>query len=579
MGLLKIFEKSSKEMNERDYEKELDLTEKRVQSCLKRADYVCAAMAYQLLAKVAEEREDWDNVINFYKKAIQYSEMDHKTFNIAWLYRLIGNILFRQKKYKESMEAATKSAETFVKANSLYAAQWSYNLAAKSSEAKGDIYSALRFYKKSLNLGDDSGVKEEINRLRKLSPHPIVLELTDKKQIKEGDQAEFKIIVENNTMEPMRKVKLINKDEDVLEEINDLKPHEERYFSYKVTGRVGVLKPSYRKVFWENALGDSFEEEIEPTEVRIVPNVEVITSINPEARLNKTSDFIILIKNKSSSKIKNVEISASFPDSLKVSQLTKTKFEAINPGEEKGAVFAVSPLLVGETKITNIVVKYRDEFGVLYEDKIEPFLVEEIVKEPEIKKTYKEIASELGKTGIEYLKAIENRRREIDINPHPISQEEFVRLTKAYTSVQKGYTLDHAELDHVATHIIDACQAMTLISSHKFEKEHLFLFSGINMDKIYLLTVAAKEEDGLINILFKAYSNKKEVLDKFITACADLVEYTIMVMSSAKEVQKIEVNQVVKIIDSIVQRSNIGADIAKNKETVVKDSVVQRTQI
>ena len=94
-----------------------------------------------------------------------------------------------------------------------------------------------------------------------------------------------------------------------------------------------------------------------------------------------------------------------------------------------------------------------------------------------------------------------------------------------------------------------------------------------------MLTVAVKEDGGPITILFKAYSNKKEALDKFITACSDLVEYTIMVMTSAKEVEKIEVNQVVKIIDSIIQRSNIGADIAKNKETVVKDSVVQRAQI
>ncbi len=579
MGVLGLFEKNVKQMNSVDYQKEQLLAEKRVENCLKRGDYLCASMSYQLLAKVAEERQDFDNAIKFYRKAIEYSETDHRTFNIAWLYRLIGNILFRQKKYTEAMQTATKSAEYFIKAGSLYAAQWSYNLAAKSSESKGDIYSALRFYKKSLELGEDPGVQEEINRLRKISPHPIVLELTDKKQIKEGEQAQFKIIVENNSTEPIRNVRLINKDENVLEELNDLKPYEERYFSYKVIGRVGILKPSYRKVLWENAVGDSFEEEIEPTEVRIIPNIEVITSINPEARLNKPSDFIILVKNKSSSKIRRVDISAKFPDSLKVTPLTKTSFDFVEPGEEKGAVFAVTPLLVGETKISNITIKYKDELGVEYEDKVEPFLVEEIDKEPEVKKTYKEIASELGKTGVEYLKAIEKRRSEIDISAHPISEEEFVRLTKTYPSAQRGYTLNHVSIDHVTTHIIDACAAMTLISIHKFEKENLFLFSGINLGTIYLLTVAVKEQDGLITVLFKSYSNKKEVLDKFIMACSDLVEYTIMVMTSAKEVEKIEVNQVVKIIDSIIQRSNIGADVAKNKETIVKDSVVQRTNV
>ncbi|HLD57239.1 MAG TPA: tetratricopeptide repeat protein [archaeon] len=579
MGFLKIFEKSSKGNARRAYEQELALTERKAETCLKKGDYLCAATAYQLLAKIAEEMDDLDNAIIFYKKAVQYSEADHRVFNIAWIYRLIGNILFKQKKYREAIEAAAKSAEYFIKSGSIYAAQWSYNLAARSSEAKNDVYSAIRFYKKSLQLADDPEVKAEVDRLRKASPHPMVLELTDKKQLKEGQQAEFKIVVENNSMEPIRKVRLVNKDETVLEEINDLKPYEEKYFSYKVTGRVGVLKPSYRKVLWENGIGDIFEEEIDPTEVRIVPNVEVITSINPEARLSRPSDFIILVKNKSSSKIRKVGISANFPDSLKVTPLTKTSFEAVGPGEEKGAVFAVTPLLVGETKITNITIKYKDEFGVNYEEKVEPFLVEEIIKEPEVKKSYKQITSELGKTGVEYLKMMENRRSEIDVNPHPISQEEFVRLTKTYPSAQRGYVLNHTSVEHVAAHIVDACSAMTLLSTHKFEKEQLFLFSGVNLDTVYLLTVAVKEDGGPITILFKAYSNKKEALDKFITACSDLVEYTIMVMTSAKEVEKIEVNQVVKIIDSIIQRSNIGADIAKNKETVVKDSVVQRAQI
>ena len=578
MGLLNLFEKDGRAINKVDYEKEVVLAGKNAAECIKKGDYLGASFSYQLVARIADEREDYENATLLYKKALEYSKIGGTDFSIGWLYRTISNLLFNQKKYTDTIENSTKAAEYFVKAGSIYAAQWSYNLAAKSAEAKGDVYSALRFYRKSLSLGDDPGINEEINRLKKVSAHPLVLELTDRKQIKEGEQAEFRIIVENNSMEPMRKVKLINKDENVLEEINDLKPYEERYFSYKVVGMVGLLKPSYRKVLWENGVGDTFEEEIEPTEVRIVPNIEIITSINPAARLNKPSDFIILVKNKSSSKIRDVQITANFPDSLKVMALTKTDFEHVGPGEEKGAVFSVTPLLVGETKITSITVKYNDEFGVGYEEKVEPFLVEEIVKEQEVK-TYKQMASELGKTGIEYLKAIEKRKNEIDVNPHPISQEEFVRLTKNYPSMQRGYTLNHTSVDHVATHIVDACSGMTLISVHKFEKESLFLFSGINLDKIYLLTVAVKEEGDLINVLFKAYSNKKEVLDKFIAACADLVEYTIMVMTSAKEVEKIEVNQVVKIIDSIIQRSNIGADIAKNKETVVKDSVVQRVQL
>ena len=105
----------------------------------------------------------------------------------------------------------------------------------------------------------------------------------------------------------------------------------------------------------------------------------------------------------------------------------------------------------------------------------------------------------------------------------------------------------------------------------------MFLFSGVNLDTVYLLTVAVREEEGLLNVLFKAYSNIKEKLENFLNNIADIVEYTSMVMSSAKEVEKIEVKQVIKIIDSIVQRSQIGSPSAKTKETVIKDSVVQRS--
>ncbi|MBI4163593.1 MAG: hypothetical protein HY512_01910 [Candidatus Aenigmarchaeota archaeon] len=579
MGILTVFEKNSREMKESDYKKEQRLTEERIKKCLQKGDYLCASLSYQLLAKVAEERQDYDSAVNLYKKALDNLKEGGTPFGIGWLYRLISNILFKQKKYNETIENAIKSAEYFVQSGSIYAAQWSYNLAAKAAEAGQDFYTAMRFYKKSLLLADDDGVKQELERLKKISPHPIILELVDRKQIKEGEEAQFKIIVENNSLEPIRKVKLVNDNMDVIEEIDRLGPHEEKYFSYKTVGRVGTLKPSYRKIFWENSIGDTFEESIDSAEIRVVPNIEVITSINPPARLNKPSDFIVLIKNKSESKIKGVQIYARFPDSLKVIPTTKTYFESINPDEEKGAVFSVTPIIVGETKITNIVVRYRDELGVKYEENIEPFFVKEIVAEPEIKKSYKEVVNELGKTGIEYLKTIEKKRREIDVGAHPISQEEFLRSTKTFFSEQRGYTLDHISLDHVVSHILDACSSMTLISSHKFENESLLLFSGINLGTIYLLTIGVKEDGGLVNVLFKGYSNRKDSLGNFVGACADLVEYTTMVMSSAKEVEKIEVNQVIKIIDSIVQRSKIGADIAKNKETVVKDSIVQRAQV
>ncbi len=560
-----------------DYEKELVETERKVAECLRKGDNECASIRYQLLAKFAEEREDYPAAIEAYKKALRYAEANGKPFNVGWIYRLTSNILFKEKKYSETIEYSTKAVDFFIKAGSIYAAQWSYNLAAKSAEAQGDVYTAIRFYKKSYTLSSDDGIKEELNRLKKLAPYPLVLELVNKKQVKEGEEVEFRIIIENNSPEPLKKVKLIGKYDNVIQEINDLGPHEEKYFSYKTTGKVGILKPGYKKIFWENAIGDSFEEPIEAAEVRVSPDVEVMTSINPAPRLNKPSNFIILVKNKSSSRIRNVEISADFPDTLKIPSKTQTFFDKIEPQSERGSVFSVIPLSISESTIKNIHVKYRDELGEFHTDKINSFIIEEAIREPEMRKSYGDIQKELGQTGIQYLKTIESKRRELQVSPHPISIEEFIRMTTALQTAERGYTLGNVHSDHISAHIIDACSQMALISHNKMDGEQLFLFSGIEMGTIYLLTAAIKEEEKFVNVLFKAYSNKPEKMGKFLNNCADIVEYTTMVMSSAKEVEKIEVNQVIKIIDSIVQRSQIGSPSAKNKDLIIKDSVVQRS--
>ena len=545
---------------------------------MKTGDYFSASFSYQEIAKLAEEKGDNDTAIKYLEIAAQYSLNDSRFYTAGWHYRELANLHFKKKEYAKTIENAKKAAELLIKANSVYAAQWAYNLASKAAEASGDVYTALRYCKLSLTLGEDAEIKEEMEKLKKKAPRPLVLEIVDKKEAKEGDEIEFRVIVENNSMESIKKVKLLDKYNKLISEVDDLGPHEEKYFSFKSTARVGRAKPAYNKISWENIIGDSFEEQIESVEVNVAPNVEIIVSSNPPLRLNKESNFIILTRNKSSSPIKNVKVFAVFPDSLVANNLTKTVFERIGPEEEKGAVFSITPTVVGESKVTRIKVAYEDEYGLSHENIAEPFILKESIGQENGKKTIVQMAHSLGKTGIEYLKNIEGRRREIQLNPHPLSQEEYVRLTASYFSSERGYTLRGVTAESLSVHVMEACDCMALISSHNFDREKLFLFSGSNIDTVYLLTVAIKEADeGLVNALFKAYSNKKDNIEKFISNMADIVEYTSMVMSSAKEVEKIEVNQVIKIIDSIVQRSQIGPVSAKNKELTIKDSVVQRS--
>ena len=100
---------------------------------------------------------------------------------------------------------------------------------------------------------------------------------------------------------------------------------------------------------------------------------------------------------------------------------------------------------------------------------------------------------------------------------------------------------------------------MSLIGEHNFNNEKLLYFSGKStIDKIqYLLTVALKEESECINIAFKGYSTKKEGLVGFLSEITDCIRYSIAALESTKEVTKIEMHNVQKIIDSVLVRSKI----------------------
>ena len=561
----------------KEYEEEMRDILTKIEKQLKQNDYFSVSFSYQMLAKLAEEQGDIATAIKYIELAAEYSLKDNKLYTAGWHYKTLAALYFKRKEYTKAIEFSVKSADLLIQTNSRYAAQWSYNLAAKASEEKGDVYTAIRYYRKSLELGEDQQIKEEINRLKRKVPKPTILEFVNKKEAKEGEAIEFKIIVENSGLEPLKNVRLLDKYDRLINDFYDLAPYEGKYFSFKTTGRVGLVKPAYKKIVWENIIGDSFEEPIEQIDVKVEPKVEVIVSCNPSLRLNKSSTFMILIRNLSSTTIKNVNFFSTFPDSLSVKEVTKNKIERIGPDEERGVAFSITPHTVGESRITNIKVSYNDEFGIKHESVYGSCVLREAVEEEKTKKTRAEIVESLGKTGLEYLKSIENKKKETTINPHPISQEEYVRLTTSYHSLEKGYTLKDISIEVLSSHILDACESMALISSHKFEKERLFLFSGENFDTIYLLTIAVKQLDGdIINVLFKAYSNQKG-LGKFLDNISDIIEYTSMVMSSAKEIEKVEVKQIIKIIDSIVQRSQIGAVSTKNKELTIKDSVVQRS--
>ena len=543
------------------YEKKLTKLLKNAEEATAKGDYKSASWAYQEAAKLAEDKQV-RKAIDYLLKAVEVSLKDSNYLSVGWSYKSAASLA----EPKEAREFALKSAQSFEKAGSLYAAQWSYSIAARLSKETGDLYAAIRYYKKSQDIAFDREIGKEIEKLKEKIPHPIVIECYNKEEADEGEEVEFCVEIDNNSKEMLRDVKLLDEKKNVLEDLGDLKIKESKQIRYKEKAKAGFQKPRFKYASWKSG-ADQLEEDIHVRPVRVKPNVQIRTTINPPLRLNKPSDFIVLLKNQSASKLKDVRFDVHLAKGIEVLEETNTKFDQIKPGEERGVVLSVVPRVVGEIKVDDIGVEYSDEYGTEYVLKA-ALMTKEILPEDNF------FEKKVDQKTEEYQK-IQEHKESIDMEQLAISQEEYLRKAESLQSVERGLSYDGLSIEQAAAYIEDSL--FTNVATHDHKTEKLYLYAGKKDGKEYLLTVALKENGELLNILFKLYSSQKE--EEMLSKIVDIVDYTVRVMGSAKRVEKVEVKEVINIIDSLVQRSKIGYDVPKNKETTIKDSVVQKTGV
>lgn len=554
-------------MSEQTYEKKLEKLLKSVEKSLGKDDNEKAAWAYKEAAKLAEEHKEYRKSIDYILKAIELNKKRGKYFNVGWLYKLAA-LTAEHESLKEAIEYALKSADYLKKSGNLYAAQWSYNIAARLSRRNKDLYSAIRYYKKSQKICFDKEIQEEIEKLKNDIPHPVVSVCCDEKEVEDGKEVKFFVDVNNTERETLKDVKLLDEKKNIVEELGDIGPKESKRLSYIEKASAGPLKSRCRFVSWKNRLGDKFVKEIKSHSITVKPKIELRTAINPPLRLNKSSDFIILMKNLSSSKIKNIKFSVDFPEGLEGKPDTNLEFEQIRSGEEKGVVFSLTPKNVGKVKIDDISVEYEDEYGTRYETIIE-LMTKVVLGERSIEPSPEKITETPDNS-------IEEHKKSLNIQSNPISEENYLSKKNSLQSVERGISYDDIDIETAAQYIEDECRSFTQVGVHNHGSERLYLFSGIGKQE-YLLTIALKKKGKLLNILFKLYSQKKD--EAFLDKIVNIIDYTVRIMGSAKRVEKMEVKEVINIIDSLVQRSKIGYDIPKTKEIRIKDSVVQKTEV
>lgn len=139
--------------------------------------------------------------------------------------------------------------------------------------------------------------------------------------------------------------------------------------------------------------------------------------------------------------------------------------------------------------------------------------------------------------------------------------------------------LQGIESSELIAFLMQTCATrLYVVDAHSMGQDSIINFSGeaAGEKTYYLLTVLVKENDGMTRIMLRAVSDKTHGLNGFLNEIISELRLLANTVSSAKEIGIIKHEQVINIIDSVVQRSNItnGNDTASIN---IEDSIVQRT--
>jgi len=569
-----IFKKSKKDKIKKEASKILSEISKNI----KEKNYYRAALLYQILARHFYSINDLEKAVQYSLESAKYSIMIKKYFSAGWAYKNAAIFSKERKNYDKSIQYALEAAKYFSKINSHYGEQWSYNIAADSYKLKKDFISAIKYYKKSLEIEYDEHTEKRLENIIEMIPHPTVIQTSMQENVKEGEEAKFQITIKNETNDFLREISIQDKSGKEIYHIDYLKPGGMKIFIYNTIAKgIGEMGSPFNKITWK--IGEeSFEKSIKTCSVNVIPNIQMDVYVKNKPQIGKQSYIVFIVKNNSERPIKNVKIYVDFPIHIKAKSITPRDIEKIDAKDEKNFVFKILPLMTGENQI-KWKINFDDIIGTTYTEE-STFVLEEIEEIPMDVSIKTDIKRPISEEGLQKLRLINEEKRNIHsfLNKKPMTELEYVSLVKKMFYAQKAYILKDISLSTVCEHITQECECMSIVKIYNFKNESLLLFSGESNDKrLFLLTVAVKKEDDMIYVIFRLYSDKKDNLEELLTKIVDVIKYTTIFMSFAKEIEKVEIKKIINIIDSIVQRSKIGYG-ENNKDIIIKNSIVQRAE-
>ncbi len=577
------FWRSDKKVSEKKKGALLSKAKKILKDAEKEKNYGNAVDKYREAAKLFRDMKYFEKSMNCENDIIERAEKENNDFDIAWAQRGISLDLYELEKYDDAIKNAKMASENFSKTNSFYAVKWCYNDIAMMFEAKKDIVSALEYYNKSNKIEREEEVEKKIDILMNSITHPSVEQSLDKMRATDGEDVRFSLKIKNETREKIENIYVMDENGSTLNFIGKMKPSEEKEYSYNVKAKGTFVEPPYFSIVWKSPEGNILQRKIDRISIEVDQRIGINLHVKNKLTYGKETYFAITIKNQSSTQIENTKLHISFPIELKVKAVNGYKIDQINPEEEKSFIFKIVPLNVGKNKIENAFIDFTNEKYEEIKIPIKNFVLEEVFENEQF--PVKSEPKPLTEKELTKIEKIHEDKKYIYtvLSPKKMDSTEYVSLTKRLQSETYGYTLKGVDTKTVYMHVMEELKGLNVVSTHCSPSSSVLMFSAQSFDgETYLLTVAIDMKSDACNVAFKMYSSKEKELKEMLVKIADIINYTIIILSMAKEIEKIEVKEVINIIDSVVQRSKLGTAMPSpekaDKKIEIKDSVVQRTE-
>ena len=560
-------------MKKEEYQKSLAKLLKKIEEAKRKWDSKKAAWLCQMASVMARRAGEWDDSIKYGLLAAEQSLKAGGDFNAGWAYRSASMAAKEKQDWKAAAGYSLEAADIFHRTGSHYAEQWCRELAAYAYEKQGDFPKAISQLEKSYEIAPDPDIHAAIERIREKTAHPLIEQYADKAEAYENEPVKFEAVIKNSRDKPVLCMVVSDKGGKMTREVGTVRPGETNVLSAVLKGKVGLLESPFSFAAWKTENGQPFSSELKPLRVRVKPKIEVNCYMDPQLVIDRKSEFVVLVKNLSTSPVYDVKIDATFGRDIDIEEGCAKEFAEILPGEQKGTYWNVTPRVLGKMDIADVTVTVEDENGTENSEKITS-LVFEILEKPARPKPESMPAPEAVREHRDYF--------EDKTEPFTMSEAQYMEMKKGMWSQQKGYTVSDIDLDAAMEHIKEKCRSMFLVAEHETGKEAVMIFSFRDRGAVCVLGVIIRKEEARLHMIFRLYSENRDVIGPLLEKISGLIRYTLVTEKSATEIGKIEIKKVFNIIDSVIQRSQIGAGGEEGevteKKTRIRDSIVQKTE-